>query len=132
MTTPRRKKSTAKANVKRPVRSRRVGQVTPSPLPGTSHVTPAGANIFSDLGFDPLEAENLKMRSLLMSELRHIIGDRPQREAATLLGATQPRISHLMRGRIDLFTIDTLVNMLGHAGARMRISVSRPRGRSAA
>lgn len=132
MTTTRRKKSAATANVKHPVRSRRVGQVTPSPLPGTSHVTPAGANIFSDLGFDPLEAENLKLRSLLMNELRRIIGELPQREAATLLGASQPRISHLMRGRIDLFTIDTLVNMLGHTGARMRISVSRPRSRTAA
>lgn len=132
MTTTRRKRSAAKATVKRPVRRRRLGQETPSVLPGTSHVTPAGANIFSDLGFDPLEAENLKVRSLLMNELRHIIGDLPQREAATLLGATQPRVSHLMRGRIDLFTIDTLVNMLGHTGARMRISVSRSRSRTAA
>jgi predicted XRE-type DNA-binding protein len=132
MTTTRRKKSAANATVKRPVRRRRVGQEAPSPLPGTSHVTPAGANIFSDLGFDPLEAENLKMRSLLMNALRRIICDLPQREAATLLGATQPRVSHLMRGRIELFTIDTLVNMLGHTGARMRISVSRPRSRTAA
>ncbi|MEP6496310.1 MAG: helix-turn-helix transcriptional regulator [bacterium] len=132
MTTTRRKKSAAKAIVKRPVRRRRVGQETPFLLPGSSHVTPVGANIFSDLGFDPLEAENLKVRSLLMNELRRIIDELPQREAATLLGATQPRISHLRRGRIDLFTIDTLVNMLGHAGARMRISVSRPRTRTAA
>ena len=132
MSATRRKKSAAKATVKRPVRRRRVGQETPSALPGTSHVTPVGANIFSDLGFDPLEAENLKLRSLLMNELRRIIGDLPQREAATLLGATQPRVSHLMRGRIDLFTIDTLVNMLAHTGARMRISVSRPRSRTAA
>jgi predicted XRE-type DNA-binding protein len=132
MTTTRRKKSAVKGARKRPARSRRVGQGIPSPLAGTSHVTPADGNIFADLGFDPLEAENLKMRSLLMSELRHIIADMPQREAAALLGATQPRVSHLMRGRIDLFTIDTLVNMLGHAGARMRVSVVRPRGRSAA
>ena len=132
MTTPRRKKSAVKGTVKRPVRSRRVGQVTPSPLPGTAYVTPVGGNIFTDLGFDPLEAENLKMRLLLMTELRCIIGDLPQREAAILLGATQPRVSHLVRGRIDLFTIDTLVNMLGHAGARMRVSVIRPRRRSVA
>ena len=72
------------------------------------------------------------MRSSLMTELRRAIGDMPQREAATFLGITQPRVSHLARGRIDLFTIDTLVNMLAHAGARVRISVSRPRRRSAA
>lgn len=132
MTTTRRKKPAAKVAAKGPVRRRRVGQETPSPLPGTSHVTPAGANIFSDLGFDPLEAENLKLRSLLMNELRRIIDKLPQREAASLLGATQPRISHLVHGRIDLFTIDALVNMLGHAGGRMRISVSRPRRGTAA
>jgi predicted XRE-type DNA-binding protein len=73
------------------------------------------------------EAENLKMRAMLMNELRRAIGDMPQREAAALLQITQPRVSHLERGRIDLFTIDTLVNMLGHAGARMRISFSRLR-----
>jgi predicted XRE-type DNA-binding protein len=103
-----------------------------TPLPGSAHVTLADGNIFADLGFSPEEAENLKMRARLITELRRIIVDMPQREAAALLGVTQPRVSHLMHGRIALFTIDTLVNMLGHAGARMRISVSRPRRRSAA
>lgn len=132
MTASSRKESGSKGADKAPVRRRRVGQTVPSPLPGTSHVTPAGANIFNDLGFDALEAENLKIRSLLMNELRRIVGDMPQREAAALLGVTQPRVSHLMHGRIDLFTIDTLVNMLGHAGAIMRVSVRRGRSPSAA
>ncbi len=132
MTTARSRKKYAKAMSKQPTRRRRAGQPAHRSLPTTSHVTNAGGNIFADLGFAPEEAENLKMRSLLMTELRRAIGDLPQHEAATLLGITQPRVSHLTRGRIDLFTIDTLVNMLAHAGARMRISVSRPRRRSAA
>ncbi len=132
MTTARRRKTHAKGVSKRPTRRRRAGQPAHRPLPTSSHVTHAGGNIFADLGFAPEEAENLKMRSLLMTELRRAIADMPQREAATLLGITQPRVSHLTRGRIDLFTIDTLVNMLAHAGARMRISVSRPRRRDAA
>jgi predicted XRE-type DNA-binding protein len=132
MTTTRRKKSPPKRTSQRPPRGRRTGQVPHVPLPGSVHVTPADGNIFADLGFSPEEAENLKMRARLMTELRRIIAGMTQREAASLLGITQPRVSHLTRGRIDLFTIDTLVNMLGHAGARMRISVSRPRGRSAA
>jgi predicted XRE-type DNA-binding protein len=131
MTATRTKKTRPKNQTPRP-RGRRTGQAPRAPLRGSSHVTPAGANIFADLGFAAEEAENLKMRAMLMNELRRVIGDMPQREAAALLGITQPRVSHLNRGRIDLFTIDTLVNMLAHAGARMRISFSRPRPRSAA
>jgi len=101
------------------------------PLPGSTHVTPAGGNIFAELGFPPDQAENLKMRAQMMVELRHIIGEMAQAEAAALLGVSQPRISHLMRGKIGLFTIDTLVNMLARAGAQTRLSVKRP-GRSAA
>ncbi|MEO7086948.1 MAG: XRE family transcriptional regulator [Gemmatimonadaceae bacterium] len=127
-----RAKKTRPKNEKPRPRGRRTGQVPHTPLPGSSHVTPAGGNIFADLGFAAEEAENLKMRAMLMNELRRVIGDMPQRDAATLLGITQPRDSHLKRGRIDLFTIDTLVNMLAHAGARMRVSFSRPRPRTAA
>jgi predicted XRE-type DNA-binding protein len=116
---------------KRSIRGRRIGQMHVS-LPGSSHVTPAGGNVFADLGFASAEAENLKLRAALIGELRRITAGMPQREAANLLGVTQPRISHLVRGQIDLFTIDTLVNMLAHAGARVRISVLRPRRPSAA
>lgn len=122
----------ARPNAKPRLRGRRAGQAPRTPLPGSSHVTPAGGNIFADLGFGAEEAENLKMRAMLMNELRRVIGDMPQREAAMLLGITQPRVSHLKRGRIDLFTIDTLVNMLAHAGARMRISFLPRRPRNAA
>jgi predicted XRE-type DNA-binding protein len=64
------------------------------------------------------------MRAVLMTELRKLIAGMTQRDAASLLRTTQPRVSHLTRGRIDLFTIDTLVNMLGHAGANFE-SLSR-------
>jgi predicted XRE-type DNA-binding protein len=90
-----------------------------------SHVTPADGNVFADLGFPPEEAANLKIRSHLMSELRALIQTRQltQAAAATRLGVSQPRISDLMRGKIDLFTIDALVNMLTHAGAAVRVHV---------
>ena len=92
-----------------------------------SHVTPADANIFADLGFSPEEAENLKVRAKLMSELRGSIADVTQVEAARFLGVTQPRVSDLKRGKIGLFTIDALVNMLAHAGITMRVTLSRPK-----
>lgn len=90
------------------------------------HITPADGNIFLDLGFPPDEAENLRIRSSLMNEIiRTIRGTKlKQKDAARLFGASQPRISDVMRGKIHEFTIDSLVNMLGHAGMRVEVSVS--------
>jgi predicted XRE-type DNA-binding protein len=89
------------------------------------HVTPAGANIFLDLGFPPGEAENLKIRADLMREIMGIIRgrDMKQKKAAELFGVSQPRISELMRGRINEFSIDSLVNMLAHAGMTVDVSI---------
>ena len=53
-----------------------------------------------------------------------------QAKAAALFGVTQPRVSDLIRGRIDRFSVDTLVAMLCHAGARVELVV-RPRSRVA-
>lgn len=71
------------------------------------------------------EAENLKIRSALMQELTaHITrAGMTQSAAAQQFGVTQPRISDLMRGKIDLFSIDTLVNMLGAAGLQVDLRV---------
>jgi len=75
----------------------------------------------------PAEAENMKLRSGLMMALeQHIKANGwTQAEAAGVLGVTQPRVSDLMRGKIDLFGIDTLVNMLTAAGLRVEMHVSK-------
>ena len=46
-----------------------------------------------------------------------------QRTAAKLLGVTQPRVSDLLRGRIDLFSTDALIDMLARLGATVRLTV---------
>jgi len=94
---------------------------------GTSHVTPVGGNIFEDLGFPPAEARNLLMRSQLMTAVMDVIADRrlTQTEAAKVFGVTQPRISDLVRGKIDRFTLDALVNMLTQAGIKVTLLVGR-------
>ena len=46
-----------------------------------------------------------------------------QSRAAKVFGVTQPRVSDLMRGKIDLFSLDTLVNMLAAAGLRVEVQV---------
>ncbi|MBN3818132.1 XRE family transcriptional regulator [Paraburkholderia sp. Se-20369] len=76
----------------------------------------------------PAEAENMKLRSELMIALKHHITrmEISQAQAATLLGITQPRISDLMRGKINLFGLDTLVNMATAAGLRVEMRVREP------
>lgn len=89
------------------------------------HVTPADGNVFADLGFPPEEAENLKVRSSLMIEIIRTIRERglKQKKAAELFGVSQPRISDLTRGKIDEFSIDSLINMLAHAGMTVDVSI---------
>ncbi|PMR72929.1 helix-turn-helix domain-containing protein [Billgrantia endophytica] len=71
------------------------------------------------------EAENMKLRSGLMMALEQHINRQgwTQGEAAKRLGVTQPRVSDLMRGKIHLFSLDTLVNMVVAAGLHVEMRV---------
>ncbi len=91
----------------------------------TLKVTRSTGNVFRDLGFSLEEAEHLKVRSNLMIHLQKAIATRglKQAEVAKLLGVTQPRVSELMRGRIDLFSIDTLIALLAHLDIRVGLVV---------
>lgn len=91
----------------------------------------SGGNVFEDLRFRSGEAQNLRVRAQLMAELRDFIRDArlTQARAAAMFGVSQPRISNLVRGKIDLFTIGMLVNML--AGAGRKVEVKTRRGRAA-
>lgn len=83
------------------------------------------ASVWDALGEEPAVAENLRIRAALMSELAGWItrSALTQSEAARRLGVTQPRVSDLTRGRIDLFSIDGLVNMLAAAGLALEVRV---------
>jgi predicted XRE-type DNA-binding protein len=126
------KRGSPKRQGKRPVgasRTRRAGQAPKgsSLLGATTHITASDGNVFADLGFSPEEAENLKIRSDLMSELQRLISGMTQTDAAARLGVSQPRVSELVRDQIDRFTIDSLVNMLARGGMRIRVSVDKRR-----
>jgi predicted XRE-type DNA-binding protein len=75
-------------------------------------------SVFDDLGFDEAEAVNLKIRAALMRAIEEELDKKnmTQQEAATFLNVSQPRISDLRRGKMHLFTIDTLVVMLVRLG----------------
>lgn len=71
------------------------------------------------------QAENMKLRSVLMMALEQHIRAKvwTQTEAARRLGVTQPRISDLLRGKINLFALDTLVNTVAAAGLHVEMRV---------
>jgi phage-related protein/predicted XRE-type DNA-binding protein len=84
------------------------------------------ANVWDAIEETPAQAENMKLRSTLMRALKDHIArtELSQSQAAKLLGVTQPRISDLMRGKIELFGLDTLVNMIGAAGLHVEMRIS--------
>lgn len=90
-------------------------------------ITPSSGNVFRDLGFSREEAEHLLIRSDLMIAVQKALQRRAvkQAEAAKILGVTQPRVSDLLRGRIDLFSTDALIDMLARLGIRVRVVLSR-------
>ena len=88
-------------------------------------VRKSSGNVFRDLGYSPEDADNLRVRSELIISLTRLIESRglTQAQAAKLLGVSQPRVSDLMRGKIQLFSVDGLIEMLGHAGAQVTFVV---------
>jgi predicted XRE-type DNA-binding protein len=75
----------------------------------------------------PAQAENMKVRSALMIALKERIETEglSQANAAKLFGVTQPRISDLLRGKVTLFSIDTLINMLATAGLHVELHIAQ-------
>ncbi|HWM66268.1 MAG TPA: XRE family transcriptional regulator [Steroidobacteraceae bacterium] len=82
-------------------------------------------NVFRDVGFAPEEAENMLLRAQLMSEIREVARGMTQAQAAKRFGVTQPRINDVLRGKIDKFSLDALVNMLSKAGMRVEMRVKK-------
>jgi predicted XRE-type DNA-binding protein len=97
-------------------------------------VTPSTGNVFRDLGFSKEESEHLLVRADLLIQVQKAITSRrlKQAEAAKVLRVTQPRVSDLLRGRIDLFSTDTLIDMLARVGVGVRLVVKTPRSKKVA
>lgn len=88
-------------------------------------ITVSTGNVFRDIGFRNEEAEHLLVGVDLMILIQKLIASRglKQRSAAKILGVTQPRVSDLLRGRIDLFSTDALIDMPARLGATVRLTV---------
>ena len=85
--------------------------------------TKSSGNVFVDLGFDPAEAAVLQMRSSLMSDLRLYIEKQKltQAEAAKRLGIAQSRVSDLVRGKWDRFSLEMLITLEARLGRTIRV-----------
>jgi predicted XRE-type DNA-binding protein len=85
--------------------------------------TKSSGNVFVDLGFDPAEAAVLQMRSNLMSDLRLYIEKQKltQSEAAKRLGIAQSRVSDLVRGKWDRFSLEMLITLEVRLGRTIRV-----------
>lgn len=89
-------------------------------------VTQSGGNVFADLGFANEEAVLLKLRADLMAALRSTIAERgwTQQEAAKHLHVGQSRISDLVRGKWEKFSLDMLVTLAARAGRKVELAFS--------
>lgn len=85
------------------------------------------ASVWDALEDSPAAAENMKIRAALMQELDAYIKEAglTQIEAARQFGVTQPRVSDLIRGKIDLFSIDALVNMITATGLHLDLRIRK-------
>ena len=88
-------------------------------------ITKCSANVFEDLGFDVQESQNLLLRSQTMVALVQWFNASglTQVVAAKTLGVTQPRLNQLLKGKIEIFSLDALVNMATSAGMRVGLSI---------
>jgi len=91
-------------------------------------ITESSGHVFRDLGFDSGEAESLRVRARLMASLERYVREHgiTQAETAEELDTTQARISELMNGKIQAFSIDALINILDRAGLEVDVNV-RPK-----
>jgi predicted XRE-type DNA-binding protein len=84
-------------------------------------------NVWDAIEDTPEQAENMKLRSTLLIALKtHLTrSGLSQAQIAKLFGVTQPRVSDLMRGKINLFALDALVNMAVAAGLKVTMSLRK-------
>lgn len=84
------------------------------------------SNVFLDLGFEPAEAAVLQMRATLMSDLRAYIESEglTQAEAAKRLGVAQSRVSDLVRGKWDKFSLEMLITLEARIGRTVNIELA--------
>ncbi len=91
-----------------------------------AQITQSCGNVFTDLGFAPGEAAVMALRADLIGRLRLLIAERgwTQMQAAEQLGIGQSRVSDLVRGKWDKFSLDMLISLAARAGKRVEVALA--------
>jgi predicted XRE-type DNA-binding protein len=89
-------------------------------------ITKSSGNVFLDLGYSQEEAAILQMRADLMAKLRKFIETRKltQANAAKILGVSQSRVSDLIRGKWERFSLEMLVTLATRAGMQVSLKTA--------
>ena len=89
-------------------------------------VTGSSGNVFLDLGFAPGEAAVLALRADLMARLRLLVESEgwTQAEAAVRFGIAQSRVSDLVRGKSEKFSLDMLITLAARAGRKVELAMA--------
>jgi predicted XRE-type DNA-binding protein len=89
----------------------------------SENIVNSSGNVFIDLGYSPAEAAILQMRADLMSDLRKFIKAKrlTQAKAAEILGVSQSRVSDLIRGKWERFSLEMLITLSTRAGMRVSL-----------
>jgi predicted XRE-type DNA-binding protein len=97
-------------------------------------VTRSRGNVFRDLAFGPEEAEHLLIRSELMIKIEKQLKAQglTQADAAKIMRVSQPRVSDLLRGKVELFSTDSLIDMLARLGVTVRLAFAASKSRRVA
>jgi predicted XRE-type DNA-binding protein len=85
-------------------------------------------SVWDALEESPAEAAHMRLRSDLMIAVQEAVAawGVSQAEAAKRLSVTQPRLNDLLRGHIDKFSLDALVDLAARAGFTLRMEITRP------
>ena len=102
-----------------------VKKVIPPAIDGDAVATPSSGNVFTDLGLGPGEAAVMGLRADLMARLRVLVQEErwTQAQAAEQFGITQSRVSDLLRGTWDKFSLDMLITLAARAGRKVELAV---------
>ena len=98
----------------------------PDPRWNDTRVTKGSGNVFVDLGFDKAEAEVMALRTEVMIRLEQYLKAQgwTQAEAARRLGITQPRVSRLMKGKWEDFSLDMLLTLAARVGLHPKLKLA--------
>jgi len=94
--------------------------------PPEDSVTESSGNVFADLGIK--DADAYLAKSVLAIHIDKVIKKRhlTQQEAGEILGISQPKVSAIIKGRLDGFSAERLLRFLNVLGCDVKISISRP------